>query len=363
VSSSLRRGDAEARNSMMKLWQAAQVPPARLPARLDLMGACGILKPRPDKVRMHFDFDFSASQILWTLTFAALLVLLVVLLGRDRAKRFPWFTADIAMMGLLLLTTQLLLDRMSRLSGTAIFLAISDLNVAISLLVLIEVARQSFRGAKRLGWIVCTLVMLASGVAVLASWGPWPAWKTLTASSQLVTIRLMDLAVDKGMLFSGVLTIELGLLVTLLGRRFGAGWRSHAQRIAIGLSTAALAQMALRAGLEAIGSHSQIHTQAEYEKLLGLRQKMIHANNVVYLGVLLWWIASLWMDEPAEPADALDAEPEEETVSEAKAEAAEEADQTEARADKKGEAEPPESPEGAENAEPNDEGSDPDVHI
>ena len=48
---------------------------------------------------MHFNFDFSATQILWTLTFAALLVLLVVLLGRDRARRFPWFTASIVMMG------------------------------------------------------------------------------------------------------------------------------------------------------------------------------------------------------------------------------------------------------------------------
>ena len=48
---------------------------------------------------MHFNFDFSTAQVLWTLTFAALLVLLVVLLGRDRAQRFPWFTASIAMMG------------------------------------------------------------------------------------------------------------------------------------------------------------------------------------------------------------------------------------------------------------------------
>jgi len=35
----------------------------------------------PDKVQMHFHFDFAARQILWTLTFAAQLVLLVVLLA------------------------------------------------------------------------------------------------------------------------------------------------------------------------------------------------------------------------------------------------------------------------------------------
>ncbi len=43
-----------------------------------------------------------------------------------------------------------------------------------------------------------------------------------------------------------VLTVELGLLVVLFGRRFNAGWRSHTQQITIGLSTVAIAQMALQ---------------------------------------------------------------------------------------------------------------------
>jgi hypothetical protein len=287
--------------------------------------------PRPDKVQMHFsNFDFSATQILWTLTFAALLVLLVVLLGRDRAKRFPWFTASIATMGFLLLTEQLLLTRLPRITGLEIYWVLSNLNTAIGLLVLVELARQSFRGARKLGWIIGTLAVLAGGAAALVLWGPWPSWLTLTAQSQYEAIRLMQFAADKGSLLSGVLTIELGLLVTLLGRRFGAGWRSHAQRIMVGLSTAALAQLALRATLQAIGTHSVIHTQAEYEKVLGLRDKLINADKVVYLCVLLWWIACLWIDEPAEPGAALEADPDSETDAEAKAHAEGEADLTEA---------------------------------
>jgi hypothetical protein len=255
--------------------------------------------PRPDKVQMHFsNFDFSATQILWTLTFAALLVLLVVLLGRDRAKRFPMFTASIVMMGLLLLTEQLLLTRLPRITGIEIYWTLSNLNVVIGMLLLVELARQSFRGAKKLGWILGTLVVLAVGVAALVLWGPWPAWVTLTAQSQFAAIRLMQFAWDKGTLLSGLLTIELGLLVTLLGRRFGSGSRSHAQLIMVGLSTAALSQLALRGTVQAIGKHSQIHTQVEYEKLLGLRDRLINADKVVYLCVLLWWIACLWTDEP-----------------------------------------------------------------
>jgi len=246
---------------------------------------------------MHFNFDYSATQILWTLTFAALLVLLVVLLGRDRAKRFPWFTASIATMGLLLLTSQLLLSRLPRMTGTEIFLGLSDLDMVISLLVLVELARRAFPGLGKLGWIVGALTMLAVGVAVLVMWGHWPAWKTLTAASELVAIRLMDLTVDKGILLSSVLTIELGLVITLLGRRFGAGWHSHVQRIAIGLSTAALAQLTLRVTLQAIGTHTHITTQAEYERVMGVRDKLIHGNNVLFLCVIAWWIASLWVDE------------------------------------------------------------------
>lgn len=247
---------------------------------------------------MNFHFNFSSVQVLWTLMFAALLVLLVVLLGRDRVRRFPWFTANIALMGLLLLATQLLLGRLSRIRGTEFLLVLSDLEVVVSLLVVVELARRAFRGAGRTSWIIGTLALVAVGAAVPALWGPWPAWKTLTATSQFAAIRLMDLVAEKGNMLAGVLAIELGLFVVLLGRRFKAGWRSHPQQIVIGLSTAALGQLVLRGILQAIGTHTQIRTQAEYERMMDLRDKLIHANNVVYLCVLMWWIAWLWLDEP-----------------------------------------------------------------
>ena len=253
---------------------------------------------------MHFHLDFSAARILWTLTFAALLVLLVVLLGRDRARRFPWFTASIAMMALLLLTVELLLNKISRVAGSLVFLAMSDLNTIIGLMVVVELARRVFRGAARVSWIIGTLTLVAVGAAVLVLWGPWPAWKTFTGMSTLATFRLMDMVADKGNLLTSVLAIEMGLLVPLLGRRFGAGWRSHAQQIVIGLSTASLAQLGLRGSLQFIGTHTRIHTQAEYVRIIGLRDKLIHANNVVYLAALVWWIACLWIDEPGAASHA-----------------------------------------------------------
>ena len=83
---------------------------------------------------MHFNFDWTATQVLWTLTFAALLVLLMVLLGRERVRRFPWFTTSIALMALRLLAERLLLERLPRLTLNEIFLALADLMALVSLL-------------------------------------------------------------------------------------------------------------------------------------------------------------------------------------------------------------------------------------
>jgi energy-converting hydrogenase Eha subunit A len=146
----------------------------------------------------HFNFDFSAVQIIWTLTFAALLVLLVVLLGRDRARRFPWFTASIVLTTLDMLGKRLLHGRMPQLTLAEIFITLADLGVLVGLLVVVEMARSAFAGAKRSLWIVNILGMLMVAGLVLAVWGPWPAWKTLTANSQLAALGLMQFAAQKG---------------------------------------------------------------------------------------------------------------------------------------------------------------------
>jgi hypothetical protein len=254
---------------------------------------------------MHFHFDFSATQILWTLTFAAELILLVVLLGRDRARRFPWFTVNIALLALLLLTSRLLFNRMPAVTAGIIFLVLSCIATLVNWLVIAEVARRGFVGASRRSWLIATVVTLVIAGVVLWLWGPWPAWKTLTGGSRLEVMRSMEMFADKGSVLSNVLEIELAILLVLLGRRYRGGWRSHAQMIAIGLSTAALSQITVRAVWQYLASHTIIHSQAEYLHMMTLRDRMYHANNVVYLCVLVWWIAWLWLDEPGTQASVI----------------------------------------------------------
>jgi hypothetical protein len=250
------------------------------------------------KAPMHFHFDFSANEILWTLTFAGLLVLLVVLLGRDRARRFPWFTASIVIMTLLELASHLLLGRMSPLVSSQVFLVMSDVSSIVSLLLVVEIARRAFTGARRNAWIIATLVMLALVAVVLVEWGPWPSRKTLFAASTLAAMRFMQLFAQKADLAADLLFVQLGVLVVLFGRRFNAGWRSHAQQIVIGLSTVSISQLAVRLVWQHIAMHTTIHSQAEYQKVMTLQGRIYHANNAIYLAALVWWIIWLWFDEP-----------------------------------------------------------------
>ena len=261
---------------------------------------------------MHFHFDFSTIEILWTLTFAGQLVLLVVLMGRDRVQRFPWFTTSIVLVGLRLLTQKMLSGRLAPLPFSAVLISLVDLGAICGLLVLLELARHAFGGVKRRTWIVGALAMLVVGGVVVGFWGAWPDWKTLNSDPNLAVLRVMQLFGQKGSLLVDVLAIEVGLVIVLLGRGLSGGWRSHTQRLAIGLSTAAISQLAVQGILQAVFAKAVPKTQVEYDRIIGLRDKIFNANNVVYLVVMAWWVACLWMDEPGtavlEPADDVEVE-------------------------------------------------------
>jgi hypothetical protein len=269
---------------------------------------------QPDKVKMHPFSGITAVEVLWTLSFAALLVLLVVLLGRERYRRFKLFTIGIVLLAFRLLVSKLLFGKMPPIKFYEIFIPLTLLATLVNFGVVVEMARRAFVGLSRRAWLVGTVVLLAVGAGVLVEWGPWPAWKTISAATTLALLGLMQMASQKIELLNNVLTVELGILVLLFGRRFTAGWRSHTQAIVIGLSTSSLAQL-LRDGIwELIAKKAVAHTQAEYNHFIAIRENLAKANEVVFLLVIVWWIATLWIDEPGTPAAtaaALPTEPEE----------------------------------------------------
>lgn len=252
---------------------------------------------------MHFNFDFTSVQVLWTLTFAALLVLLVVLLGRDRIGRFPWFTTSIALVAVRMLVSRLLFRRMAPVAAGEIFLPLAVVAAIVSLLVAIEIARRAFAGAGRRAWIAGTVGLLTVAGLVVALWGPWPSLKTLFVSTTIAVLRTTDLFAQKTDLLASVLLVEVGLLVIFFGRRFKAGWHSHTQQISIGLAMVAVAQLTIRAAVQHIAVHAVIHNQSDYKRVMDQVTSLSNANSILFLAALLWWIACLWIDEPA-PEDS-----------------------------------------------------------
>lgn len=250
---------------------------------------------------MHFHFPFTVLTVLWTLTFAAHLVLLVVLMGRDRIKRFPLFTASIALVAFRLLTSRLLFGRLPQMTMAGFFIVVADIGAFLSMLVVLEVARKAFCRVRRPVWVGSALAIMAVGAVVLRFWGAWPAFTTLRTAPPL---QFLQLVAQKGSLFVDVETIVVGVLIVAFGHRFGAGWRSHTQKLAIGLSTASIAQLSIQAIWETIARSATPHSMQEYTRVLNLRDRLFNTNSAVYILVLVWWIVWLWKDEPGAHSDA-----------------------------------------------------------
>ena len=255
------------------------------------------------KDSMHFNFHFTAVQVLWTLTFAALLVLLVVLLGRDRIRRFPWFTTGIVLVTLRLLINRLLHDRLPPITMGEIAITLALLSALVSLVVLVEMARHAFRRASARAWLACTFALLVIAGVVVWKWGPWPNLRSLAFDTLIAKLQFTQFLAVKLGLVVDVLSVGLGVLVVALGNRYGAGWRTHVQRIVIGLSTASISQMAAQGVWQIIARHTTPHSQAEYERVIGIQEKLLNTNSAVYVLVVIWWIICLWIDEPGTAAD------------------------------------------------------------
>jgi hypothetical protein len=247
---------------------------------------------------MQFFSSFSMPQFLWSLTFAAQLVLLVVLLGRDRARHYLWFTTGIALYALRLMAEVLLVGRMPPFTLKCVFLSLGDVAAIVGLLVVVEVARRAFAGASRSLWIANTVGLLVVACGVLSVWGPWPVWAKLAWGTVLGQLQLMQLAAQKGDTLVQLLTLGVGLMVVLFGRRFKAAWRSHTQMIAIGLLAVAATWLGIQQTWLVIARTAHPQSQQEYEHILNLGNGLMNANKLVYIAALIWWIVWLWRDEP-----------------------------------------------------------------
>ena len=249
---------------------------------------------------MHWNIE----QILWALVLATHLVLLIVLMGRDRMSRFPWFSVAIALSTVHLIADHLLHGKLTTVAFYWQSYVGVLLDSILGLLVLIELTRRVFANCKAsviltargwLGWTLVTVGVAAGGVWL---WGPWPAWSALIADPKQTPLLLVVLSALKSQLFLALLTVEVGLLMRIFGRRFGSRFTSHTQQIMLGLSTYALGFLAVQSTTDIIKHTVHLTNRAEYERIVKLFANIDNARFALWFLVLIWWIVWLWRDEP-----------------------------------------------------------------
>jgi hypothetical protein len=256
---------------------------------------------------MHPNFVFSLRQILWTLTFASQLLLLVVLLGRDRIRRFPLFTAGLALYALRLLVEVLLAGRMAMIPLDELLLALADLAAVMSALVLVEVARRAFGGLQWRGWTAGAVGLVALSGVVEWCWGDWPQWQQLADRSLIGNLRMMQFFAQKLDLATDVIAISLCLLVVIFGCRFTGGWKTHVQKLAIGLGMVSASWIGVQQLWLFIARNAHPHNQVEYDRLMDLGGRLSNGNKAIYLLVLIWWIVWMWREEKGTAKPAVEA--------------------------------------------------------
>lgn len=249
---------------------------------------------------MHWNIQL----ILWAMVLAAHLVLLIVLLGRERIRRFPWFTASIALSAVRLIADHLLHGKLTTVAFYWQSYSGSILQAIVGVLVLVELCRHVFSSGwagkvlKGKGWVGGILVTVPIAFAVAALWDMGISWAVMKSDPAHLPLYIDLYVALKGQIFIAVLTVEVGLLLQLLGRRFGARWRSHDRQIALGLSTVSLALLAVQATTDIVKHNLHLTSRDQYEHIVRLFENLDNGRFAVWLLALIWWIIWLWKDEP-----------------------------------------------------------------
>lgn len=253
---------------------------------------------------------WNTEMILWVCVLAAHLVLMVVLLGRDRVGRFPWFTAATGLSAIRLIADHLLRGKLTEVAFFWQSYGGSILQTLLNLLVLVEICRHVFssgRNGKVLkpkGWLGGVLVTLPIAIAVAAFWDQGFSWAAAKADPQITPLYLVFFSALKAQTSLAVLTVEVGLLLLIFGKRFGFGWRSQDQQIALGLSTVSLALLAVQAATDIVKHNLHLTSREQYEHILQIFRNLDNGRFVIWLLALIWWIIWLWRNEPGAASSA-----------------------------------------------------------
>jgi len=274
---------------------------------------------------MHLPFAVTAHQVLWTLTFAAYLVLLVVVVSRKLYCRLPFFTAMTVLLELRLLSENLLTGRLAMLDLQKVLLAFADLTALASIFVAFELWQKVFGKAScRFRKISLSVGILVS-LGALAGWGPWLTPARIAPDAAPLSVKILNSMVlfaaprgtllvfsgiDKGNLLAAILLLLAGLQILIQRRKTGTRFTAEAVLISVATTFTSLFWLGTQLCWQILVRTTHFHSREEYMRFLDLGGRIILANHIVNLLAILWWIGWLWFDENEPAATPIAAEAE-----------------------------------------------------
>jgi hypothetical protein len=218
--------------------------------------------------------------LLWAAGFAGNVALLFVLLYRERDRRFPFFTALIAMNVARTLVLFFVLRYAARKVYFYAYWSFALIDTSLQLAVVYEVASRVFRPLEvwahdlrdSFAYIGSLSIAIALGLSFLAS----PASRTWIEG---FTVR--------GDLFAAALLSELFVAMMALSMHAGLPWKTHVAKIAQGLGGYSLITVVIEGG----------HTYFGVGRELGASSALSHIRMAAYLGCVTYWAVNLWREE------------------------------------------------------------------
>lgn len=219
---------------------------------------------------------------LWAAGFGVHLLLLFVLLFRDRFRRFPLFSSLILLNLIRSVTLYFVRNYGTKSVYFYTFWSLGAVDTCVQLSVVYEMYSKTFRPLGvwapdvrgRFMSIVATAIAIASALT----------WLAAPRASQW-----MQVAVIRGNFFSSLCLCELFVAMIALSVQSGLPWKTHVARISQGLGVYSAVDVVIEVGHSYFGVGNNGHDYAT----------LSHFRMGAYLLCVCYWIVTLWKDAPA----------------------------------------------------------------
>jgi hypothetical protein len=220
------------------------------------------------------------SQVLWATTFCAQVALLLVLTFRVKWKVFPFFTSWITFQVIENVVGFFIINKFNKHIYADFYWCSVILDFVLQICVIFEMARIVLKPTGT--WVrdaLKTFLFLTIGgvcIAVLLAY---------TAKPQSPTSVM--LWIERGNLFSAMLSLELFIAMAAASSRLGLVWRNHVMGLAVGWSVWAIVDFFVE------GAYSYLGPQWH-----GIVLDQIRI--ISFQLVTIYWAIIFWLPEPKE---------------------------------------------------------------